>query len=208
MPSQKLQRDPSAPDLVLPDLVTRIFDATLTCFSRVGVAKTTLDDVAREAGCSRASVYRYFPGKQPLVTAVIAREGNRLSAAIIEAADAEANLADATVAALTTGGQLLLEHDALRYVLAVEPELLVPYLSFARGDALLVAASHRLAPAFARFCDGDRAVRLAEWLVRIGLSYLCSPEADDVVDPVRARALVEDFVLPGLQRPVGTEGIN
>jgi AcrR family transcriptional regulator len=203
MPSQRLRGDNQR-----TDLAETLFDAALTCFSRVGVGKTTLDDVAREAGCSRASVYRYFPGKQSLVQALVAREANGLCAAVIAAADAEATLADAAVAALTTGAGLLLEHDALRYVLTVEPELLVPYLSFSGGDALLGAASHRLAVAFERFCEPDIAVRLAEWLVRLGISYLCGPDADEVVDPVRARALIQDFVLPGLQRPVRTEGIN
>ena len=40
----------------------RVADAAIRCVGRWGVAKTTLDDVAREAGCSRATVYRLFPG--------------------------------------------------------------------------------------------------------------------------------------------------
>jgi TetR/AcrR family transcriptional repressor of uid operon len=197
------------PDQVpsLRALPSRVLDATLTCFARVGVGKTTLDDVAREAGCSRATVYRSFPGKQPLINAVIAREAVRMSDVVITAARAEASLPDAAVAALTTGARLMLDHEALRFVLTVEPELLVPYLSFEWGDALLAAASRQLAPAFEDFLDGERAVRLAEWLVRIGLSYLCSPEAADLLDELRVRALVEDFVLPGLDRPVPSEGI-
>ncbi len=194
-------------ELPARELPSRVLDATLTCFARVGVAKTTLDDVAREAGCSRATVYRSFPGKQPLLNAVIEREAVRMSDAIIAAARAEPTLADAAVALLTTGARLVLDHDALRFVLAVEPELLVPYLSFDWGDALLGAASRRLAPPFEEFLGAERSVRLAEWLVRIGLSYLCSPEAADLLDALRVRALVEDFVLPGLERPVPSEGI-
>jgi AcrR family transcriptional regulator len=189
---------------VLPD---RAYDAALTCFGRVGVAKTTLDEVAREAGCSRATLYRHFPGKQPLINALVVREAARMADAIIAAADAEATLADAAVAVLTTGARALFDHDALRYVMAVEPELVVPYLSFERGDALLAVASHRLAPAFTRFCDAERSVRLAEWVIRLGLSYLCSPEAVDVVDEQRARALIEAFVLPGRKLPVPSEGV-
>jgi AcrR family transcriptional regulator len=34
----------------------RIRRAALACVSRKGVRKTTLDDVAGEAGCSRASI--------------------------------------------------------------------------------------------------------------------------------------------------------
>jgi AcrR family transcriptional regulator len=189
-------------------LELRVVDAALTCIGRVGVAKTTLDDVAREAGCARATVYRYFPGKQPLVHAVVAREADRLVAALGAAADDADDLAGAATAVLTTGARSLLAHDALRFVLAVEPELLLPHISFERGDAMLAAASIRLAPAFTRFLDTERAARLSEWLVRIGFSYLCSPEASDLVDDERVRALVEDFVLPGLQRPARQEGIH
>ena len=44
----------------------RLVDAVLRCISRWGVAKTTLDDVAREAGCSRATVAKIAKrAKQP-----------------------------------------------------------------------------------------------------------------------------------------------
>ena len=46
-------------------------DAALACVARVGVAKTTLDDVAKEAGCARATVYRCFPGRLALMRAVL-----------------------------------------------------------------------------------------------------------------------------------------
>jgi len=48
-------------DRQLAPQAARVLDAALTCVGRVGLAKTTLDDVAREAGCARATVYRYFP---------------------------------------------------------------------------------------------------------------------------------------------------
>jgi AcrR family transcriptional regulator len=188
-------------------LELRVLDATLTCIARVGVAKTTLDDVAREAGCARATVYRYFPGKQPLLNAVVAREADRIAAAVLRAARDADTLTDAASAVLMTGAELLLAHDALRFVLTVEPELLLPHISFARGDVMLALCASRVAPAFTRFLDPEHSLRLAEWLVRIGLSYLCSPEATDLLDRDRVRALVEDFVLPGLQRPVSSEGI-
>ena len=48
-----------------------ILDAALTCIGRVGLAKTTLDDVAREARCARATVYRCFANKQQLLAALV-----------------------------------------------------------------------------------------------------------------------------------------
>ncbi|MGH9304253.1 MAG: TetR/AcrR family transcriptional regulator [Acidimicrobiales bacterium] len=45
---------------------------TYGCISRVGVAATSLDDAARAAGVSRATLYRYFPGgREELMSAVI-----------------------------------------------------------------------------------------------------------------------------------------
>ena len=40
----------------------RILEATYACIARWGIFKTTVEDAAREAGMSRATVYRHFPG--------------------------------------------------------------------------------------------------------------------------------------------------
>ena len=49
----------------------RILEATYACVARYGLGKTTVEDAAREAGVSRATVYRHFPGgKDQLVAEV------------------------------------------------------------------------------------------------------------------------------------------
>ena len=76
----------------------RILAATLVSLARYGVGKTTLEDVAKEAGCARATVYRYFGGKQQLLHTVIAHESERVLAAIDAAVAPGADLEDALVA--------------------------------------------------------------------------------------------------------------
>ena len=50
----------------------RTIEATYACVARRGIAKTTVEDVAREAGISRATVYRAFPGgRDELIDATI-----------------------------------------------------------------------------------------------------------------------------------------
>ncbi len=43
-----------------------ILEAARTRFQRFGPRKTTMEEIAREAGCSRATVYAHFPGKEEL----------------------------------------------------------------------------------------------------------------------------------------------
>ncbi|WP_433328065.1 TetR/AcrR family transcriptional regulator [Spirillospora sp. CA-294931] len=53
----------------------RIIDAAEQCFARVGVAKTTVEDIAAEAGLSRATVYRSVTGgRDELILAVVLRD--------------------------------------------------------------------------------------------------------------------------------------
>ena len=47
-----------------------ILDAAFRCFERYGVHRTRMEDVADEAGISRALLYRYFPNRADLVDAV------------------------------------------------------------------------------------------------------------------------------------------
>jgi AcrR family transcriptional regulator len=185
----------------VPSQSGRILDGALACVARVGLGKTTLDDVAREAGCARATVYRCFPGKQALFRALLDREITALGARVVEAASRAETLADAVVAVIGTGAEAFRTHPALAFVLAHEPELITPQLSFERGSALLRAAAAFAAPAFTRFLSPDRAERLGEWVARLALSYLCNPtDEGQLDDPAYVRALVADYVLPGITR--------
>jgi len=185
----------------------RVVDGARACVARVGLAKTTLDDVAREAGCARATVYRCFPGKQALLAALVAREAERLQTDVVTAAAATDTLGEAVTAVIATAAHALLTHDALAFVVAYEPELILPHLAFEREDAVLRTAATLVAPAFTRFLDPELATRLGEWIARLTLSYLCSPsDRVDLQNAAHVRRLVDDFVLPGFTRPLASEG--
>lgn len=49
------------------DTEARILRAARVCFERHGFAKTTMDDIARETGISRPTIYNYFPGKAEII---------------------------------------------------------------------------------------------------------------------------------------------
>jgi AcrR family transcriptional regulator len=58
----------------------QLVDAAEACFLRMGLDKVTVDDIAAEAGVSRATVYRHVRDRDELVLAVFAREADRLLA--------------------------------------------------------------------------------------------------------------------------------
>ena len=47
-----------------------IIDAALTCFERHGLASSTLDQIAAEAGCSKGAIYWHFRGKLEIFRAI------------------------------------------------------------------------------------------------------------------------------------------
>lgn len=49
----------------------RILEAALELLDRDGLAALSMDEVAKRAGVSRASLYRLFPGKPALFTAIV-----------------------------------------------------------------------------------------------------------------------------------------
>ena len=109
-----------APESLSPTIEERAVRATLTCVARHGLAKTTFDDVSREAGCARATLYRYFGGKRQLVRITIVREAARIAASIREAAATEATFEDAVVAMFVCAARELREHEALQFLFAFD----------------------------------------------------------------------------------------
>ncbi|MFI1167235.1 TetR/AcrR family transcriptional regulator [Streptomyces sp. NPDC020801] len=65
-----------------------ILDAAYTCFTRHGVRRTTMDDIARQAGMSRPGVYQYVRNKEDAF--------RRLAARLLDDALAEARAAIGT----------------------------------------------------------------------------------------------------------------
>jgi AcrR family transcriptional regulator len=178
----------------------RIVDGALRCLARQGLAKTTVDDIAREASLSRATVYRTFPrGKEDILAAVVETEVARLFSALAVAMGEATDLEDVLVAGMVETARRLREHGALTYLLTYEPGVILPYLTFAKLDRVLMVAGDLAAPFFARWLEPDQASRAVEWAGRIVLAYLYDDASGtDLVDPGDTRALVRAFVLPGI----------
>ncbi|MDX3638277.1 helix-turn-helix domain-containing protein [Streptomyces sp. MB09-02B] len=67
---------------MVDDRVGRILDAALTVFSQYGYGKTTMQDIARAAGMSRAALYLHFSTKEDLFRAGSRRAHSRALAQV------------------------------------------------------------------------------------------------------------------------------
>lgn len=189
-------------------LERRVVEAMLDCIARWGLAKTTADDIARTAGISRATLYRAFPGgKDVAFDALVRHEAARFFHAVTARLDDADSLDDLLVIGIVEAARFLTHHEALGYVLAHEPERILPAFTFDRLERTLGVATAFAAPHLRRFVpDPDAAATHAEWLVRILLSYAMHPSpALSLTDDAAVRRFVTTFLLPVLTpSPVGT----
>jgi TetR/AcrR family acrAB operon transcriptional repressor len=61
----------------------RVLDAAQTLFLKFGYDKTTVSDIAEEAGISKGAIYLHFRGKEAVMDALVMREGGRVQSEIM-----------------------------------------------------------------------------------------------------------------------------
>ena len=191
----------TAPESDIASTEGRVVQAALSCIARFGLTKTTLDDIARESGVSRATIYRAFPGgRDTLLDAVLTAEIQRFFEVLRVELDACEELEDLLVAGFGSAMRFLLDHAALGSIISLEPVLLVPELLFHRLETVLRLASAFAAPYLEPHLGSpDDAAEAAEHLVRIVLSYTLHPsERVDPRDDDSLRRLVRRHVLPAI----------
>ncbi len=183
------------------DVRERILEATYACLGRLGMAKTTMEDVAREAGLSRATLYRAFPGGRDevldaVVTWEVARFFQRVGAAIHpEELDAVAILEQGLLAA----HDALEHHELLQQLLRDEADQLLPPLATVMPMVRAALADWfrpRLEAATLR--PGVDAAEAADLVARMVLSHLGTPGSWDLTDPLAVRDLVRRRLLAGI----------
>jgi AcrR family transcriptional regulator len=65
----------------------QILDAAAGCFARNGFHRTSMQDIVKESGLSAGLIYRYFPGKEDMILAIVEEWHTTRSAGLGTASD-------------------------------------------------------------------------------------------------------------------------
>ena len=191
------------------DLRARLLAATAEVIAEHGPLAVRVDDVARRAGCSRATVYRYVADKDELVREVLVGRSNEIAARLESEIDDDGDPADWIVEGLLRHAEAV---QAEPWYQALQAQGLATMLARVGGGPEAVAGL--AAPIVARFLariEAHGALRhditleeATEWLIGVHLGLL-SPLFGDRTRAHRARML-RAFVAYSLLAPASTSG--
>ncbi|MDI9947732.1 TetR/AcrR family transcriptional regulator [Rhodococcus sp. IEGM 1305] len=188
---------------------SQILHAAQKVILRFGLAKTTMEDIATEAGVSRPTVYRYFQDRTELTSVLIDWRAREVLEASRELLQREGSFEDNFIAGLIHTVALAREDPIVAMVLAPANQ---------RGESwseTLELAAELTADLWEPFLKEARtrgemrsdlnSSEVYTWLALVQFALFNSMESMEPSDPAHARML-KTFVLPALVAP--TDGVT
>lgn len=177
--------------------------AAARCFVETGLRRTTMEDIAREAGAGKATLYRHFSNKSDLIDALLVGEADRLRRRLTGAFRSREGVLPGIEEAFLAGLRFLVDHPVLTRGRDEDPALLLERVAAHQGP-LVEASLEWFADVIAQgIASGEvRQVEphwAAEVLVRLMLSWFAFPPmVIPVHDPARARLFTHVLIADGL----------
>ncbi len=167
----------------------RILDAAEQLYTQRDPASIGMNEIARAAGCSRATLYRYFESREALRTAYVHRETYRLSREIMRQINGIDDRRERLIASITATLRMVRDSPALAaWFAGTRPPIGGEMAGQSEVITGLAAAFlHSLGPD-----DPATVQRRARWAVRVIISLLMFPGQDEADE----RAMIEEFVVP------------
>lgn len=170
-------------------------DAAATCFARHGLKRTSVQDVARELGVDRTTVYRQVGTISQQARLLAARELQRLVATIPTRAPQPVG-PDGIIDIMTSVIDDVRSHPVVAKLLADDTDT-ITLASVGDLPLLLDRVAQVLAPMLsAAMTSGSLAQRdpvvLAEWLIRLVVTLVLVPPLSEL------RPFLAELLLPAL----------
>lgn len=106
----------------------RILDAAVSWAAVTGFRKLSMDEIARQARVGRATLYKYFPGRDALIAATVQTELARFSRDVQTVIGWREDPDDRLIYGFAHAYRLLRQHPALSTILKVNPQVILPYI--------------------------------------------------------------------------------
>ncbi|MER6176426.1 helix-turn-helix domain-containing protein [Streptosporangium sp. NPDC001681] len=186
----------------------RILDAAYEQFCRMGIRRSTMEDVARRAGVSRITVYRRFATKDALVEHVVRREFRRYFDQFLIDIEQARTAADRAVLGFVSSLRAIRRNPLIGGLITAEPDLVVPSMISDGGRTLatvrqFVAGQLRHEQRAGNVSSDLDTDLVAELMVRISASFLAIPsQIIDLDDDEQLAAVARQFLVPMLE-PTG-----
>ena len=178
----------------------RILESAYARLADEGLTQATVEGIAHEAGLSRATIYRHFPGgKDELFEAVISWEVARFFTRLGEETDAAPDFTAWLTRGMLAARRQLDEHTVLQRLLEDEADQLVPRLVTVMPIVLAVLReqlAQRLADE--RLRPGVDLREASELLARLMVSYIGTPSVWQLDDADQVDKLVRTQLLAGV----------
>ena len=167
----------------------RILDAAGELFTKKEAATVGMHEIASAAGCSRATLYRYFENREALYTAYVHRESYRLYREMIEQINSVTDPRERLIEGMLASLRNVRESPALASWFATTQRPIGAELAEQSEviKALTEAFVVSLGPD-----DPELVSHRARWLVRVMTSLFLFPGHNDADE----RVMLEDFVVP------------
>lgn len=181
-----------------------ILDAAYEQFCRMGIRRSTMEDVARRAKVSRITVYRRFATKDALVEHVVRREFRRYFDRFLIDIEQAGTAADRVVLGFVSSLRAIRNNPLIGGLIATEPDLVVPSMITDGGRTLdtvrqFVAGQLRREQHAGHVAGELDADLVAELMVRISASFLAIPsQVVDLDDEGQLAAVARQFLVPML----------
>lgn len=186
---------------------TRLLDAAYEQFCRMGIQRSSMEDVARRAGLSRITLYRRFATKDELVEQVMLREFRRyFDRFLVDIQQAE-SAADRVVLGFVSSLRAIRGNPMIGGLISAEPNLVAG--SMIGDDGLMLATVRQFLAAQLRqeqragnvSADLDTDL-VAEMMVRISASFLAIPShVINLDNDDELAAIAWQFLVPMLDPP-------
>lgn len=183
----------------------RLLDAAYEQFCRMGIQRSSMEDVARRAELSRITVYRRFATKDVLVEQVILREFRRYFDQFLADIKTAETAADRVVLGFVSSLRAFRSNPLIGGLMAAEPTLLAGSMIGDDGR-MLVAVREFVAGQLRREQLGGMVSAnldtdlVAEMMVRIAASFLAIPShVLDLDDEEQVAAIAWQFLVPMLE---------